>query len=122
MGARLKIPLALAGREGSDHPPSLTSIKARDLESWVRILGYLPEPDVRDLYRAAAALVFPSFCEGFGFPLLEAMAGGLPVAASGVSALPEIGGDAALYFDPEDADDMAEKIIAVLKDEDSGNR
>jgi alpha-1,3-rhamnosyl/mannosyltransferase len=116
-GRGLKIPLALAGREGSDHSALLDRIAARGLGSWIRILGYLPEPDVRDLHRAAAALVFPSLCEGFGLPLLEAMAGGLPVAASNVSALPEIGGDAAVYFEPEDPEDMADKIRLVLEDE-----
>ncbi|MCJ7563970.1 MAG: glycosyltransferase family 4 protein [Candidatus Aminicenantes bacterium] len=111
-----KIPLVLAGRPGADHAALLNRIKARGLEPWVKIMGYVPGPDVRNLYSAAAALVFPSSCEGFGLPLLEAMACGLPVAASGVSALPEIGGDAAVYFDPESPEDMAAKIMLLLED------
>jgi glycosyltransferase involved in cell wall biosynthesis len=111
-----KIPLVLVGRPGAGHSALVGHVKARNLESDVRILGYLALSDLRPLYHAAAAFVFPSSCEGFGLPLLEAMASGLPAAASGVSALPEIGGGAALYFDPDDAEDMADKMIAVLSD------
>ena len=112
------VPLVIVGREGGDQARVLAEIKARGLEGGVRFLGYLPEPEVRALYRAAAAFVFPSYCEGFGLPLLEAMACGLPSAASGVSALPEVGGDAALYFRPEDPGDIAAKIIRLLSDRD----
>jgi len=112
-----KIPLVFAGRAGADQTVLLDRIRSRGLEGWVRRLGYLPDPDIRDLYHAASALVFPSYCEGFGLPLLEAMACGLPVAASGVSALPEIGGEAAVYFDPENVEDMAAKIILILADD-----
>ncbi|MCX6562024.1 MAG: glycosyltransferase family 1 protein [Candidatus Aminicenantes bacterium] len=112
-----KIPLVLAGRAGADQAALLDRIRSRGLEGWVRRLGYLPDPDIRDLYHAASALVFPSYCEGFGLPLLEAMACGLPVAASGVSALPEIGGEVAVYFDPENVEDMAAKIILILADD-----
>jgi glycosyltransferase involved in cell wall biosynthesis len=112
-----KIPLVLAGRAGADQAVLLDRIRSRGLERWVRRLGYLPDPDIRDLYHAASVLVFPSYCEGFGLPLLEAMACGLPVAASGVSALPEIGGEAAVYFDPENVEDMAAKIILILGDD-----
>jgi glycosyltransferase involved in cell wall biosynthesis len=112
------IPLVLVGREGGDHARILAEIKARGLEAWVRMPGYLPEPEVRALYRAATAFVFPSYCEGFGLPLLEAMACGLPSAASGVSALPEVGGEAAIYFRPEDPADIAAQIVRLLTDQD----
>ncbi len=79
--------------------------------------GYRPDEDVRALYDSATALVFPSLGEGFGLPLIEAMARGLPAAVSGVSALPEIGGDAALYFDPENAAEIAASISSLLGDE-----
>jgi alpha-1,3-rhamnosyl/mannosyltransferase len=112
------VPLVLVGREGGDHARLLAEIKARGLEAWVRLPGYLPESEVGALYRAASGFVFPSTCEGFGLPLLEAMASGLPAAVSGVSALPEVGGDAALYFRPEDPEDMAAKIVRLLSDGD----
>jgi glycosyltransferase involved in cell wall biosynthesis len=67
-------------------------------------------------YSAADLYVFPSFCETFGFTLLEAMACGVPVAASGVSAMPEIGEDAAVYFDPEDIDSIVSVMARVLSD------
>jgi glycosyltransferase involved in cell wall biosynthesis len=109
--------LAIVGREGADHQRLLEKIRSSGLELRVKILGYLPEEDVRDLYHAATALVYPSLCEGFGLPLLEAMACGLPAAVSGVSALPEIGRDAALYFEPENPDDIAEKVAMIIKND-----
>ncbi len=68
----------------------------------VHFLGRQSDADLRDLYCGATALVFPSLREGFGFPILEAMSCGTPVITSNVSSLPEVGGDAAWYFDPGD--------------------
>ena len=78
--------------------------------------GYLPTDDLPKLYRLATALVFPSLCEGFGLPLVEAMAAGLPVAAAKNSAIPEVAGDAAVYFPAEDPEVMAGKIRLLLED------
>jgi glycosyltransferase involved in cell wall biosynthesis len=111
-----KIPLLVAGRPGAGHEALLARIAARGLGDWVIMPGYLPDHDIRNLYHAASALVFPSLSEGFGLPLLEAMAAGLPAAVSESGALPEIGGEAAVYFDPEDASGMAQRIIDVLTD------
>ena len=113
-----KIPLVLVGRKGGDHDNLLAKIAARSLEPWVRIFGYRPDHELRYFYQAASAFIFPSFCEGFGLPLLEAMASGVPLAASGVAAMPEIAGEAACFFDPESPEDMAEKMIRVLEDKD----
>jgi alpha-1,3-rhamnosyl/mannosyltransferase len=110
------VPLVLVGREGGDHARVRAEVAARGLADWVRMPGYLPELQVRDLYRTATAFVFPSYCEGFGLPLLEAMASGLPSAVSGVSALPEVGGDAAVYYPPDDAKEMAAQIVRLLSD------
>jgi glycosyltransferase involved in cell wall biosynthesis len=90
-------------------------IKEHNLKKWVYMTGYLNDFELRSLYRLATALVFPSFCEGFGLPLLEAMASQVPIIASHAPALPEICQDAALFFDPESPEDMADKILDVLK-------
>lgn len=79
--------------------------------------GFVPDEELRNLYANAALYVFPSLCEGFGLPPLEAMACGAPVAASGATCLPEILGGAAYYFDGGNPQDMAAKIKEVLSDE-----
>jgi glycosyltransferase involved in cell wall biosynthesis len=81
----------------------------------VEVRGRVPREKLADLYRTASALVFPSLYEGFGQPPLEAMASGTAVALSRAGSLPEVCGDAALYFDPTSTDEIAEAILAVLE-------
>ncbi len=76
--------------------------------------GYVTDEELAVLYSAAQLFVMPSFEEGFGIPLLEAFAHGTPVVSSFAGALPEIGGDAALYFDPNNVNDMIAKIQKIL--------
>jgi glycosyltransferase involved in cell wall biosynthesis len=78
--------------------------------------GFVPDHELGELYRDATGYVFPSLYEGFGLPPLEAMRFGIPVIAAKRGSLPEILGDAALYFDPDDPDDLAEKVGNVLGD------
>jgi glycosyltransferase involved in cell wall biosynthesis len=78
--------------------------------------GWLPAADLEGLYALAACVVFPSLYEGFGLPVLEAMARGVPVACSNRSSLPEVAGDAALLFDPDDAAAMRAAIERLLRD------
>ncbi|HEX7421062.1 MAG TPA: glycosyltransferase family 1 protein [Thermoanaerobaculia bacterium] len=80
-------------------------------------LDYLPPAQLASVYRNADVFVFPSIYEGFGFPLLEAMALGVPSIAARSSSLPEVGGDAALYFDPSNAQELAHAIRRVVADE-----
>jgi glycosyltransferase involved in cell wall biosynthesis len=82
----------------------------------VRLPGWLPAEDLEGLYAAAVCVVFPSLYEGFGLPVLEAMARGVPVACSNRSSLPEVAGDAALLFDPEDVEAIGAAVERLLGD------
>lgn len=81
---------------------------------WVDVRGLVPRAELADLYRRAACLVFPSLYEGFGIPLLEAMASGCPVAASDAGSIPEVCGDAAELFDPTDPVAIADGVLRAL--------
>lgn len=83
----------------------------------VRFLGWLDDATLDGLYRAATCFVLPSLAEGFGLPVLEAMLRGTPVACSRTSALPEVAGDAAFYFDPEDTNEIAAALELLLDNE-----
>jgi glycosyltransferase involved in cell wall biosynthesis len=80
----------------------------------IRYLGYLPEADLPTVMAGASALLYPSYYEGFGFPVLEAMAAGAPVVTSNLSALPEIAGSAALLIDPHSAGAIAGAVRQIL--------
>lgn len=115
---RLTCKLVLSGIKKGNHGPVAEEIKKLGLEGDIIHSGYLPYRDLPLLYNAASLLVFPSLFEGFGMPVIEAMAVGLPVACSNITCLPEVGGDAAMYFDPEDPEDIAAKVYKVCSDED----
>ena len=79
-------------------------------------LDYIRASQLATIYEQAEAFVFPAIYEGFGFPLLEAMARGVPSIAARSSSLPEIGGEAALYFEPANVDALVEQLTRVLSD------
>ena len=81
-----------------------------------RILGRVGDADLPLLYAGAALLTYPSLYEGFGLPVLEAMASGTPVLTSRGTSLPEVAGDAALLVDPSDLDDIADALIGFFSD------
>lgn len=116
------IPLVLVGRKGQDYKNVMERIRKFKLESWVSWVGYVEGKELKSFYRLASLFVLPSLCEGFGLPLLEAMACQVPIVISKTSALPEIAQDAAIYFDPHKPEDIAEKIILALQDEDLKER
>lgn len=92
-------------------------IASMDLEKTVKFWGGVSQNDLIALYRHAAAFVLPSLIEGFGLTGLEAMVVGTPVIAANSSCLPEVYGDAALYFEPADPDQLAKRITEVLDDQ-----
>jgi len=108
--------LVLAGGNGYGSEAVYDFIRSAGLESRVKVLGYVTDDQLRLLYQAASLFLFPSLEEGFGLPVLEAMAYGVPVVASATSSLPEVGGDAALYVDPRDPEDIVHKIQRGVED------
>ena len=118
----LSIPLVCTGRDVPG-APSLRELGAQHgVSDLVHDLGYLDVTEMAYLYRHARALVFPSLFEGFGIPLVEAMAAGCPLAVAHCTSLPEIAGPAARYFDPQAAPDLAEAIRALWLDADLRQR
>ncbi len=108
--------LVLAGVTPEAAPPGVAS--ASDAQPGaVRVLGRVDEGDLPALYAGADLFVFPSLYEGFGLPVLEALACGAAVACSRSSSLPEVAGEAAAYFDPTDVGDMARAIQTLLADD-----
>ncbi|MEO8373232.1 MAG: glycosyltransferase family 1 protein, partial [Candidatus Solibacter sp.] len=87
----------------------------------IRYLGYIPEPDLAPLTAAAEVFVYPSLYEGFGFPVVQAMAAGAPVITSNVSSLPEVAGDAALLVDPRSQSELRAAILRLLSSPDLRN-
>jgi glycosyltransferase involved in cell wall biosynthesis len=104
--------LVLAGQDAGEGLRLRAAVGAEPLE----LTGYVSPERLDALMRGAALLVHPSLYEGFGLPLVEAMARGVPVAAARATALPEVAGDAAVYFDPRDVDEMARAISGILRD------
>jgi alpha-1,3-rhamnosyl/mannosyltransferase len=105
--------LVIAGRPGWAYGDTLERIKA---ERGVRYLGHVDDATLSALYRSAAILAFPSLYEGFGLPLLEAMAQGLPAVVGNAGALPELADGAAILVDPEDVLSIAAGLERLLAD------
>ena len=91
-------------------------VKRLDLNDRVLFPGFVSDTDLPALYSMATLFVYPSLYEGFGLPVAEAMACGVPVVLSNVSSLPEVAGEAGLYFDPCDVDAMTDAIYRALSD------
>ena len=109
--------LVLAGRLAWKYGSFLEKMKSYKYRNDVVLTGYLEENELVKLVGSAYALVYPSFLEGFGVPVLEAMQCNVPVITSTNSSMEEIAGDAALFVDPASFEDIAEKMMLVYKDE-----
>jgi glycosyltransferase involved in cell wall biosynthesis len=108
--------LVLAGTRGWLYNGIFADVATRGGVADIVFTGYVPAADLPALYAGAACFVFPSLYEGFGLPVLEAMASGAPVVASRVGAIPEVAGDAALLVDARRPQELAEAIATVLTD------
>jgi len=106
--------LVLAGKKGWDYEALARLVDKMGLQNRVIFTGYVAPGDKAALLSGAQALVFPSLYEGFGIPVLEAMACGVPVLTSRVSSLPEVAGDAAVLVDPLDVDDIAAGLRQIV--------
>jgi glycosyltransferase involved in cell wall biosynthesis len=92
-------------------------LEPRDVDlahGWIHIPGFVPEAELPNYYRHASAFLFPSLYEGFGIPLLEAMASGTPIITSNLSSLPEVAGEAAILIDPSSTHELKEAILKLL--------
>jgi glycosyltransferase involved in cell wall biosynthesis len=98
--------------------PVASKVEELDLQDSVTFTGYLPDEDLPAIYNGADVFCFPSLYEGFGLPVLEAMACGTPVITSNISSLPEVAGDAALLVDPYSVKEIASAMQNLLEDED----
>lgn len=112
----IKHNLVLLGRAGLGFDEVKYVIEEYNLEENVIITGWIPEADMPYIYNGAVLFVFPSLYEGFGIPLLEAMASGVPIAASNIASIQEVVNGSALLFNPENKEDMAEKMAKILLD------
>ncbi len=108
--------LFIAGGKGWLYEEMMTEVDQLGLNHRVRFLGFVADDDLPGLYSQAALFVFPSLYEGFGLPLLEAMACGVPVITSNASSLPEVVGDAAVTLPPENMEAWSETILALMAD------
>jgi len=110
-------PLIVAGAVGWNSRGILSLVREAERDGRARYLGRVSDEDLASLYRAARIMIYPSLYEGFGLPVLEAMACGCPVLCSWSSSLPEVGGRAACYFRPKDALGLADKLQELLRDD-----
>jgi glycosyltransferase involved in cell wall biosynthesis len=106
--------LLVVGGKGWLFEPISALVNSLGLADDVHFTGYVPDEELPALYSAATALIMPSLYEGFGFPILEAMACGAPVICSRASSLPELAGEAALFVDPHDASSLASAMRRII--------
>jgi glycosyltransferase involved in cell wall biosynthesis len=106
--------LVIVGGRGWKNSAIYKRIKEKGMQDDVLFVGYVPDSDLVAVYNLADLFIYPSFYEGFGIPLLEAMSCGVPIVASHSSSIPEVVGEAGLLCDPYDSADIAKKIESVI--------
>ena len=110
-------PLVLVGHRGWRSEKTHETIARAQQDGWARYFGYVSDEELPLLYAGARLFAFPSLYEGFGLPVLEAMASGVAVIASSAASLPEVGGKAACYVSPDDVDALSHALARGLEDE-----
>ncbi len=108
-----KMQLVLVGKKGWMYNEIFKQVGEYNLQERVIFTGYIPDNELAVLYKNAFCYILPSFYEGFGIPILEAMSYGCPVISSFTSSLPEIGGNACEYFDPSSSETLTDRIIEL---------
>jgi glycosyltransferase involved in cell wall biosynthesis len=108
--------LVIAGAKAWGYQSAYDLVKNLGIEEKVIFTGFFPAEDLPTLYNSAELYVLPSFFEGFGIPIMESFACGTPVITSNVSCLPEVAGDAALLFNPQNVDELADAMAKVLSE------
>lgn len=114
---RQACPLVLIGALGWLNSPVQRLIEQASAQGWLRFLGYVSQGDLPALYAGARGYAMTSIYEGFGLPVLEAMASGVPVLTSSVSCMPEVAAGAALMAHPDDLDELSEQLTRLLTDD-----
>ncbi|MCJ7691572.1 MAG: glycosyltransferase family 4 protein [Clostridiaceae bacterium] len=109
--------LVCVGGKGWKNTEIYEKVKKKNLESVVRFLGYLEEDELPHIYNGAKLFLYPSLYEGFGLPVLEAMARKVPVVTSNVSSLPEVAGDAAIMINPYSEKELFDSMLALLEND-----
>ena len=121
-GLSESIKLVCTGAPGSRQTDPRDLAKSHGLDGRICFPGYLPDSELATLMAHATGLIFPSLYEGFGLPIIEAMAVGVPVACSHGTALPKIAGNAAVLFDPTSTPQIAAAMLSLAQDEKMRNR
>jgi glycosyltransferase involved in cell wall biosynthesis len=108
--------LVIAGGKGWLDSPIYQTITETRMDKYVHFIGFADDADLPALYQNATCVAFPSLYEGFGLPILEAMASGIPVLTSNISSLPEVAGDAAIMVDPYNLDEITDGLLRLITD------
>lgn len=114
---KLNFPLVISGYKGWENQALFELFDKGEREGWLKYLGFVPGKNLPLLYSAANAFIFPSIYEGFGLPVLEAMASGTPVICSNATSLPEVAGNAALMHEPKDVDTLTSYLKLMIEDD-----
>jgi glycosyltransferase involved in cell wall biosynthesis len=108
----------VVGAKGWKTEGVFQTVEKLELTDSITFTGFIPDDELCALYRSATLFCYPTFDEGFGLPVLEAMACGCPVVASKIPAIEEVGGDAPIYIDPKSKQSMASALQTVVGDDD----